>query len=158
MGRPPKPSSAKIEFTRREDLQQACYEASVDVLVYVEHIRDIARRCEKTFPEVAEGLRGTAAGLAQYMRGVDGEWRTMSTEALHEIFTERGPFKDYLWAYEFCRDPRAALLLMGNLAAVASAKQELTFWQALEESRSKLSDWEPLIAKLLESSPLRRVV
>jgi hypothetical protein len=148
------PSSMKIEFHDKNDLKQACYEATVDLTLYIAHLEDIAQRAAKFFPEVAAGLRGSADGLKQYLRGVDGEWRTPGNEALRKTLS--GPqFEVHLWAYEFCRDPRGAVLIMGCLAAVAEAKPELTFWQALNEARGKLGDLQPLVEALLESSPRR---
>lgn len=147
-------SSMKIEFTEKADLKQACYEASVDITRYVEHLKGIADRCEKHFPEVAAGLRGTAAGIAQHLRGVDGDWRTPQMEQVREVLT--GPlFAEHMWAYEFCRDPRGALMLMGCLAGIASAKPEITFMQALTLARVKIENLQPLIEQLLASSPSR---
>jgi hypothetical protein len=147
-------SSMTIEFSDKADLRQACYEATVDLTRYIAHLEGIAARAEKHFPEVAAGLRGTAAGFKQYLRGVDGEWHTSGNDWAHEHLS--GPnFVEHMWAYEFCRDPRAAMLLMGCIAGVASAKPDLTFWQVLGLARIKLSDMEPLIEQLLASSPRR---
>jgi hypothetical protein len=147
-------SSMKIEFSEKDDLRQACYEATVDLVRYTTHLEGIAQRCEKHFPEVAAGLRGTVAGIGQYLQGVEGKWRTLANE--HARAALSGPdFAEHMWAYEFCRDPRAALLLMGSLAGVASAKPDLTFWQALTLARVKLGDMQPLIEQLLASSPRR---
>lgn len=143
-----------MKFTRKDDLRQACYEATIDLTHYTEHLKGIADRCEENFPEVAECLRGTAAGIGKYFRGIDGEWVTAANEQLRaDLSTPE--FHDHLWAYEFCRDPRAALLLFGNMVGIAAAKPDLTFWETLKASRTKLSDMAPLIEKLLGTSPLR---
>lgn len=149
------PSSMKIEFHDKNDLKQACYEAALDITHYIEHLEGIARRCEKNFPEVSAGLHGTADGLKQYLRGVDGEWRTKGNEMLRAELT--GPqYESHAWAYEFCRDPRGAVLIMGCLAAIAATRPDLTFWQALAAARDKLGDLQPLVEELLASSPLRK--
>lgn len=148
-------SSMVVEFTRKEDLEQACYEATVDITRYIAHLDGIAFRCEENFPEVAAGLRGSAAGIGQYLKGIDGEWKTWMNSELHKVLS-RPEFEDHLWAYEFCRDPRAALMLIGAMAAVASAKEDLTFWEVLKVARGKFSDMEPLIEQLLGSSPMRK--
>jgi hypothetical protein len=149
------PSSMVAKFTRKEDLKQACYEATLDLNLYIVHLEDIARRSEENFPEIAAGLRGTTAGIAQYLRGVDGEWRTRANVDLHEYLSQPD-FLEHMWAYEFCRDPRAATMLMGCLAAVACSKPDLNFWEALRVAKVKLMDFEPLIEQLLASSPLRK--
>jgi hypothetical protein len=148
-------SSMKIEFHEQADIVQACYEASVDIVRYVDHLKNIAERCEEHFPEIAAGLRGSAAGIAQYLRGVDGGWETQANVDLRGALS-LPDFKEHMWAYEFCRNPRCAVVLMGCLAATAAAKPNLTFWEALAESRAKMSDLQPLIEKLLASSPMRR--
>jgi hypothetical protein len=145
----------KIEFRDPSDLQQACYEATVDLTVYITHLKDIARRCEKNFPEVAEGLRGTAAGIGRYLRGVDGKWFT-DANLQQALVLRKEDFHNHLWAYEFSRDPRAASILLGCMAAISTAKPDLTFYEALDESRLKLSNLEPLIEQLLASSPARQ--
>jgi len=153
MDRPP--NSMVIEFCDKNDLDYACYSATLDITLYITHLAGIAKRCEKNFPEVAEGLRGTADGLKQHLQGVDGEWRTPSTEGMREILSTDS-FKDFRWSYEFCRDPRAAQLLVGCCVAIAGAKPEMTFWEVLTLARGKLSTMEPLIERLLASSPLRK--
>lgn len=143
-----------IEFTRQEDLKQACYEATLDLQLYIAHIMDLVGRSQKYFPEVAAGLHGSASGIGQYLRGIDGDWKTAATEDLHKILSD-DRFRDHQWAYEFCRDPRCALILFGWMAAVAAAKPELTFWEVLGQAREKLGDMAPLIENLLASSPRR---
>lgn len=143
------------EFKRPEDLEQACYEARVDLSVFIGHINDIAARCRAHFPEVADGLNGSAAGMARYLKGLEGKWVTSANNDLHEVL-QQPEFSSHMWAYEFTRDPRAGVMLMGTMAAIASVKPELTFWQALAEARGKLSDWEPLIEQLLAFSPQRK--
>ena len=147
-------SSMKIEFTDKADLKQACYEATLDLVRYITHIRGIAERAQEHFPEVAAGLQGSADGIAKYLRGIDGEWQTRTTEQLHDVLdTEQ--FRVHMWAYEYCRDPRGALLLIGTLAGVASVEPDAPFWKVLAEARVRLSHLEPLIEQLLASSPRR---
>jgi len=148
------PSSMKIEFREQADLKQACYEATVDLVRYIEHLKGIAARCRKNFPEVANGLEGSAHGIGQYLRGVDGSWKSRMSEDLKGLL-QTPDFESHLWAYEFSRDPRCALLLLGGMAAVASVQPELRFWDTLAETRKRLSNLEPLIERLLASSPLR---
>lgn len=148
------PSSMKIKFTDAQDLRQACYEATLDLNLYISHLKTIAQRCREHFPEVAEGLEGSASGIGQYLKGIDGQWITEANVNLRTVLTE-GDFRNHLWAYEFSRDPRAGLMLLGCMAAVAAAKPEVTFWQAMDLSREKLSNLAPLIENLLASSPLR---
>lgn len=150
----PNMSSAVIEFSRLEDLKQACYEATVDLNLYLAHLENIAKRCEKNFPETATAIRGCAHGIAQNLHGIDGEWVAGSLEEMRDTLS-REEFLNHLWAYNFARDPRAALMLMGSMMAVASVNPELTFWQVLSLARSKLMDLEPLIEQLLKSSPMR---
>jgi hypothetical protein len=145
----------KMKFTDEEDLKQACYEAAVDLVPYIDHIMSIAQRAKENFPEVANGLEGAAAGITQHLRGLDGKWKTSMNEGLHAVLA-RPEFEDHAWAYEFCRDPRGAVMLMGALAAFCAAKPESTFWEALKDARESLSRFEPLIQSLLNSSPLRK--
>lgn len=147
-------SSMVAEFTRAEDIKQACYEATVDITVYMGHLENIAKRCENNFPEIAAGLRGTAAGIGQNLHGVTGEWRTPANEDLRAAVSLED-FHEHMWAYEFSRDPRGGVVLLGCMAAVAAAKPDLNFWEVMKIARVKLSDMEPLIEQLLQSSPRR---
>ena len=147
-------SSMVAKFTHKEDLKQACYEATVDITFFIGHLENIAKRCEENFPEIAAGLRGSAAGIGQYLRGLDGEWITAANLDLSTAL-ERENFHEQLWAYEFSRDPRGGVMLLGCMAAIASAKPDLTFWEVMRAARIKLMDFEPLIEQLLKSSPRR---
>lgn len=147
-------SSMVIEFTRKEDLEQACYEVTLDLNLYINHLLGIAERCEKHFPEVAHGLRGSAAGIGQYLRGIDGDWKHGSQEKIRETLAEP-EFCDQLWAYEFARDPQAGLILLGAMMGIAAAKPYLTFYETLVAARTKMMDFAPLIEELLNSSPRR---
>jgi hypothetical protein len=144
-----------IEFSRQEDIKQACYEATVDLSTFVIHLHNIAKRCEKNFPEIAAGLRGSADGIMHYLEGIEGTVpRTRSIEELRTTLNQPD-FLNHLWAYDFCRDPRGALLIFGCMCAYAAAKPSMTFWEALAEARGKMETFEAVIEKLLASSPRR---